>query len=175
MNTVTSIGLTSAESAILVALVAGVVGAAAATLFGRWAEVTSGRRSTYAEAIQTLYAWAEYPFRIRRRTSDAPDELARLAALGHDLQERLRWHEAWIQTESRWMARTYTEVIQKVSRDVGPAASDAWRTPFITCASEMVLDSWGPVHCAAAITSLQRATSWRFGIRRVIGWAGLHP
>jgi hypothetical protein len=51
------------------------------TVAGRWAQATNRRRDAYAAAIATLVAWAEYPYRIRRRTSDDPVELARLAGL----------------------------------------------------------------------------------------------
>jgi hypothetical protein len=46
------------------------------TVAGRWAQATNRRRDAYAAAIATLVAWAEYPYRIRRRTSDDPVELA---------------------------------------------------------------------------------------------------
>ena len=44
-------------------------------------------------ATRQLVAYAEYPYRIRRRTSDDPEELGRLAKLGHDIQEALRYYE----------------------------------------------------------------------------------
>ena len=168
-------GLTTAESALLVAFLAGVTGAVAAAFLGRWSDATSRRRATYASAVQNLYSWAEFPFRIRRRTSDSPDELSKLADLGHELQERLRWSEAWITTESRWLAIIFSRTLRQLSHAVGPAASEAWRSPPALCAADMVLDGWGPADYGDCIDRFQRATSWRFGIRRLISRLSVHP
>src|SRR4051812_7632402 len=54
------------------------------------------RREGYAAAVQTLVSWWEYPYRIRRRTSDTAEILSKLAEHGHDLQEGLASHRAWI-------------------------------------------------------------------------------
>ena len=166
----TGTGLTTSESGVLVAVVAGAVGAAAAMFFGRWTDATNRRRETYAAAVQTLFAWAEYPYRIRRRTSDSPEELSSLAERGHDLQEKLRWYESWITTESRWLGSVYSQVVRDVGQHVGPAASEAWGSPAITTAQEMVLGGWGPPGCSQVIGEFQLAVTWRFGLRRAFGW-----
>lgn len=165
-----SASITSAESALLVAVIAGVLGASLGAFFGRWSEATDRRRTTYAEAVRTLFSWAEYPYRIRRRTTDSPDELSRLADIGHDLQERLRWHEAWIAAESRWMASTFRAIAAEINADVGPACSAAWNCPPITSGAEMVLGNWGPKDPTPLLCALEEAVSWRFGPRRLVGW-----
>ncbi|WP_344013609.1 hypothetical protein [Streptomyces thermospinosisporus] len=58
------------------------------------------RRDRYAAAVKVLVARIEYPYRIRRRTSDDPEVLSTLAITGHDLQETLAESRAWIATES---------------------------------------------------------------------------
>jgi hypothetical protein len=162
--------LTSTESSLLVAFVAGTVGAAAAMAFGRWTDATNRRRETYAEAVQILYSWAEYPYRIRRRTSNGPADLSSLAEQGHNLQEKLRWYETWVTTECHWLGAHYSQVVVFITGEVGPVSSEAWHAPPISAAQEMVLGGWGPPDCSSAIKEFQAAVTWRFGLRRAIGW-----
>jgi hypothetical protein len=145
------------------------------TVAGRWAQATNRRRDAYAAAIATLVAWAEYPYRIRRRTSDDPVELARLAGLGGDLQERLRCHQTWITTESRWVANIYKQAIIQVSSRVSPANRDAWMSPAITMPAAMNLNGWGPGDLLPIIEWVQSAIACRFSWRRLVGVIGLHP
>ena len=89
-------------------------------------EATNRRRDRYAEAIQTLVAWTEYPYRVRRRTDDTPATLTALANHGHDLQERFALHEAWIATEHPALAQTYAATRATLDRLVGTLISEAW-------------------------------------------------
>jgi hypothetical protein len=145
------------------------------TVAGRWAQATNRRRDAYAAAIATLVAWTEYPYRIRRRTSDDPVELARLAGLGGDLQEQLRCHQTWITTESRWVAGIYKKAIIQVSARVSPANRDAWMSSAITTPAAMNLNGWGPGDVLPIIEWVQSAIACRFGWRRLVGVIGLHP
>jgi len=114
-------------------------------------------------------AWLEYPYRIRRRTSDTAEELARLAGMGHDLQEQLRCHQTWIETESPRVAATYREALVTLGTLVGPACVEAWRTPPVSTAEGMVLGSWGPGAVGlTSITAVQQAARERFGFRRFV-------
>jgi hypothetical protein len=142
---------------------------------GRWTQATNRRRDAYAAAIATLVAWAEYPYRIRRRTSDDPAELARLAALGSDLQEQLRCHQTWIITESKWVATIYRQAITQVGTRVSPANRDAWTSPAITTPAAMNLNGWGPGDLLPIIDWVQSAIACRFGWRRLVGVVGWHP
>ena len=124
--------------------------------------------SPAAAAVSTLFAWAEYPCRIRRRTTDESAELAKLAELGHDLQERLRCHQTWIMTESRSVAAIHTAVLKTVSARTGPAAKDAWNSPPVLGAGQMNLNGWGPEDSKGDIEGLQRAIAERSGVRRLL-------
>src|SRR5690349_14433320 len=73
-------------------VVAGLIG----TLLGNTRANAAARRERYAQAVRTLVAWAEYPYRIRRRTSDDATALSALAERGHTLQEQLAESRAWI-------------------------------------------------------------------------------
>ena len=103
-----------------------VLGAIATMIFTRVNEATNRRRDRYAEAVQTLVAWTEFPYRVRRRTDDDPATLTTLANHGHDLQERLALHEAWIATEHPALAQTYAAARATLDHLVGPLIGEAW-------------------------------------------------
>jgi len=148
---------------------AGVIAAVATSVLGRWAQATEQRRESYAAAVKALVAWLEYPYRIRRRTSDGPEELARLAGLGHDLQERLRCHQTWIETESGRVAKAYRDALASLGAVVGPACTEAWRTPPVTTSGGMVLGAWGPgTEGMPSVIAVQQAVRQRFGYRRLL-------
>jgi hypothetical protein len=126
------------------------------------------RRDTYAAAVQALVAWWEYPYRIRRRTSDSPETLSGLAALGHDLQEQLARHRAWIAAESRILIQVFDQALAKARTPVANACRDAWEHPPITSAAQMNLNGFGPGDVNQLTQPLQCAVSYRFGWRRVM-------
>lgn len=152
---------------ILIAVVSIILTAAVT----RWSDATARRRDAYAAAVATLVAWIEFPYRIRRRTSDSPDELARLAGLGHDLQERLSCHTTWIGSESQRMGLRYGETLAAISRLTSDANTEAWRSAPATHGSDMVLGDWGPGSGGRELVrAFQRTVAWRFGYRRAVGW-----
>jgi hypothetical protein len=154
-----------------ISLLSVIAGAAVTSVLGRWAEATNRRRQAYASAVEALVAWTEYPYRIRRRTSDSREELSRLANIGHDLQERLRCHQTWVSAESRRVGAQYRDALAHVSAHVGPACVDAWNTAPIQTAADMNLGGWGPsAQCGPVVDSLQTAITWRFGWRRIVAF-----
>lgn len=145
-----------------------VLTAVVTSLLGRWATATEQRRQKYADAVATLVAWLEYPYRIKRRTSDDPAELARLAELGHGLQEQLRRHQTWITTEHQTTAAVFTSCLQAIGKLVGPCCRDAWASPAATRAADMNVGDWGPgAEGMELVCTIQTAAGDRFGIRRV--------
>lgn len=154
----------------------GTVGVAAMTFaLSRWSEATNLRREGYSEATRELVAWAEYPFRIRRRISDEDETLRNLAERGHSHQEALRYREMWIRSENRWVASIFGEVRIELTKLVGPACTDAWSTPPVADASGMAIGPWGPIGVDELIDSFERAAATRFGWRRIAGVLGWHP
>lgn len=161
----------SVDVPIAVALIgfAGALAAAAMSFaLSRLSERASRRRECYAAATRQLVAFLEYPYRIRRRTSDKAEELARLADVGHEIQESLQYHETWVAAESRWAGEVFGSVRADLSADVGPACNEAWAASPITSAIGMNLSGWGPNGAADHIRRFERAVTWRFGWRRVL-------
>ncbi len=150
---------------------AAVLGVIMTMLLTRVNEATNRRRDRYAEAVQTLVAWTEFSYRVRRRTDDSPATLTALANLGHDLQERLALHQTWITTEHPALASTYAEARGALNRLVGPLISEAWDRSPVTKASDMNLGEWGPSdECRETIANVQREIQNRFGFRRPVKW-----
>jgi hypothetical protein len=156
---------------IAVPVVVAAVTSAAALTISRSGEAANRRRDQYAQAVQTLVAWIEFPYRVRRRTDDNPGTLSSLAELGHDIQERLACHQAWIATEHPPVATSYSKTRQKLGPIVGAAIREAWNAPPTSTAAQMNLGEWGPgATCAPAIAAFQNEVELRFGLRRVATW-----
>ena len=130
--------------AVIAAPVGAILGVIATRAIARVNEATDRRRNRYAEAVQTLVAWTEFPYRVRRRADNNPVTLTALVNRGHDLQERLAYHQAWIATEHRGLAHAYATTRATIDHDVGPCISDAWMNDPILAPSDMNLKGWGP-------------------------------
>ena len=164
---------TTINSVVIPVIVAALT-AAATLLLTRASEAVNRRRDRYAQAFQTLVSWIELPYRVRRRTSDDAEALRALAEVGHDLQERMACHQAWIATEHPALAARYSETRAVVTRAVAPALAEAWTLDPVSSPAGMNLGDWGPAHsCADAMASLQHAIEERFGLRRARRWLRL--
>lgn len=130
--------------------------------------IAAGRREHYAEAMRALVSWCEYPYRIRRRTSDDPATLAELAQLGHALQESLAYHATWIASDSPAVAEIYRGAQATLAGSVGVACSQAWRSGPIMSAAEMVLTPATQDDVRRVIDIVQQAVDHRFGPRRLL-------
>jgi hypothetical protein len=163
---------TSHDNAALVVLLAGlpVLGALFGASLGRWADARNLRRDQYADAVRILVAWSEYPYRVRRRTSNDADELRRLTDLGHEMQEQLQCHRTWIEAESRWVGSVYGAGIMTVKTRAGDAISEAWQAEPITSGADAVLHGWGPSPIDDVLRDLNWAITCRFGFRRTVAW-----
>lgn len=159
----------------LLALAAALGAAALSFALGCWADTSARRRDGYSSATQELVAWAEYPFRIRRRTSDDPAVLSALAERGHSHQEALRYRGTWIASESRWMAEVFSEIRRELAALIGPACNDAWGAEPVREPSQMTLGTWGPDGVDDHIARFERALAFRFGWRRIVALSGWHP
>jgi hypothetical protein len=126
------------------------------------------RRSRYAQAVKSLVSWAEYPYRIRRRVDDEPTTLANLAETGHRLQEQLAESRAWVTAEHQVAGLIYVKCLHAVRSNAGPACSKAWCAGPADTPEKMVLGDIGVGSPETAIVVLERAITFRFGLRRLI-------
>jgi hypothetical protein len=154
--------------AVGVAVTIALATAVGSQIISRLSDAADRRRERYSVLVRTLVAWIEFPYRVRRRVDDDPVTLAGLAALGHDLQERLAGDQAWVLSENARVGKTYVEVRRAINEEVGPAISDAWKLPPVSKPSEMVLGIWGPNAASAAhLQRLEASIGQRFGWRRL--------
>ncbi len=128
----------------------------------------ASRREGYANAVRSLIARGEYPYRVRRRVSDEPDVLSALVSRGHDLQEQLAACRTWVASEHWAMGELFDEALAAIDAAVKPATGDAWNQEPTTTASGMNLNGWGPGDQWPHIAKLERAISYRFGWRRLL-------
>jgi hypothetical protein len=157
--------------AIVVPVVVAALSAAATLVLAMLGQAADRRRDHYADAVQALVAWVEFPYRIRRRTSDDPATLTALASLGADLQERMAWHETWIASDHPKLAAAFAGARSTITAHVRPAAVEAWSTAPVTSPGAMNLGDWGPATaCQQPLIELQRQITRRFGFRRVRDW-----
>jgi hypothetical protein len=145
------------------AVVASIIGA----VLNYRRDLAAVRRERYAAAVSLLAARAEYPYRIRRRTSDDLAVLAALAERGHELQERLAEARAWISSESPALGRMYAQALQRIDSEVAMSAASAWSSPPVTTAQGMNLVDFGPRNTQQHIEWFQGTTRFRFGWRRL--------
>lgn len=129
---------------------------------------SSARRDGYAAAVEAVVAWFEFPYRVRRRTSDAAESLGALANLGHDVQERLAGRLAWVATENDVVSETFDAVLAGVRSRVGDSVAEAWNTPAVAAAPEMNVSPFGPGSIQTDLVKLHVAISYRFGLRRML-------
>ncbi|MGW0215593.1 hypothetical protein ACWDXH_14505 [Micromonospora chokoriensis] len=145
-----------------------VVAGLISVILGNTRANATARRERYAQAVRTLVAWAEYPYRIRRRTSDDAATLTALADRGHTLQEQLAESRAWIAAESRAMSEVFDACLADINPLVGPACAIAWQQPPITKSAEMLLGDFGPRGINAIVARMECAIIYRFGLRRLM-------
>lgn len=156
--------LTIALSILGSSVVAGLIGA----ILGNTRANATARRERYAQAVRTLVAWAEYPYRIRRRTTDEAATLTALADRGHSLQEQLAESRAWIAAESRAMSEVFDGCLREITALVGPACGTAWQEAPIATSAEMNLGDFGPRGIDRIVARMECAVIYRFGLRRLM-------
>lgn len=156
--------LTIAVSVLGSSVVAGLIG----TILGNTRANAAARRERYAQVVRCLVAWVEYPYRIRRRTSDEPATLTALADRGHALQEQLAESRAWVAAESRALSEVLDGCIRDITKLVGPACVAAWQEPPIATSAGMNLGDFGPRGTQHIVARIECAIIYRFGIRRLM-------
>ena len=155
-------GLTLLGSSVIAGLVT--------TVLGNLRAAATTRREGYARAVETLIARSEYPYRVRRRTSDEPDVLAALVERGHDLQEQIAACRTWVTSEHHALGSLFEQALSRIDAEAGPFTSQAWDAAPIASAAGMNLDGWGPGDQWPHLLTLERAIAYRFGWRRLLPW-----
>lgn len=155
-------------SIVTLILTSTLLGSAATVIFSNLRASADARRMRYSEVVQSVAAWVEYPYRIRRRVNDDASTLADLANHGHAIQEKLAQDKAWVAAESRAVSALLEECLSRLAMKVGDSCQDAWRAKPIVSAEQMNLGDFGPRGHSLSLVKLQMAISYRFGVRRLL-------
>lgn len=124
-------------STVVAAVVSGVVSLVLHSLAGR-REATSRRRELFAEAFGAYTAYREFPFVVRRRRADAPeDERIRISVELRRVQERLSFFLAWTLLEDRAVGEAFATLVEDLRRVAGGEIRRAWMTEPATQDEDM--------------------------------------
>lgn len=119
--------MSDGERAFALAGIAGSVSITVAVLGGLLAYMAAKRqqrRATYSEAVKAATAWKELLYRVRRR---GPRQARELIGRFHDAQDNLSYYQAWVEVESKYMARSYRRLVDAVKAKTEADIQAAWR------------------------------------------------
>src|SRR5438128_11565946 len=91
----------------------------------------------YAEALASVRALEELPFRIRRRSSSDPATRAALAAQQSDIFTDLRFHTTYLQVHSKVVGDAFVDLVDRTRRFAAQFREEAWRSPIMLTDEEM--------------------------------------
>jgi hypothetical protein len=121
------------SAAVLAAVITAVVGAFVNIALARRKSLEEERarvRTTFAEALQAVAEYKEFPYAIRRRRADAAgEERVRLSEALRAVQAKLSYYAAWTKAESDEVGRAYEELVSELRKVAGKACHDAWLAP----------------------------------------------
>lgn len=124
------------DAAVIAAIISAALAVLAFFLNQRLASLERCRGAC-AEALGEALAWLELPYRIRRRTDDKAETLASLAERIHHLQERLAFHESWLQVEVPGAYEPYRTLVRGIRDGSRDALKQSWEETPKTEAKDM--------------------------------------
>ena len=101
-------------------------------------------RQVFSEAYLAIQEYKEFPYVIRRRRKEAPEEeRVRISSELRRIQSDLAFYSAWLRTESPYVHRSFSELLEQVRQIAGIAMHDAWLEPAAEGDSEMNMPDLG--------------------------------
>jgi hypothetical protein len=99
------------------------------------------RRQLYAEAFSACMEYKEFVFVIYRRGKSDPEaERLRISEALRDVQKRMGYHQAWLETESDKVAEAYDMLVRRLRNVAGSEMKAMWRNPPITKDEQMIIE-----------------------------------
>lgn len=94
-------------------------------------------RTGYADAIRTLVAWREFPYRVLRKAADDASTITGLTDRGHKVQEDIAYWTSWIASDSTRVADAYRTSAQALRGHLVAPIQKAWEAaPAATGAAQ---------------------------------------
>jgi len=138
---------TGFSSAVMAAAIGGAISLLALALnaiISNRRERTSRQRQEFSKAFAACVAYEEFPYVVRRRRSNVPqDERARISSELSIIQRELAYYSAWLATESTSVSKTYETLVAKLRETAGAKIREAWLTPPIDSDSGMNMPDLG--------------------------------
>jgi len=138
---------TGFSSAVTAAAIGGAVSLLALALnaiISNWRERISRQRQEFSKAFAACVAYEEFPFIVRRRRNDVPqDERVRISSELSIIQRELAYYSAWLATESSHVSEAYENLVAKLREIAGTEIREAWLTPPIDSDSGMNMPDLG--------------------------------
>jgi hypothetical protein len=104
----------------------GLVGTVVTKVLDRTSASAEVVRKGYADATEAMNQWGQFPLRVRRRTDDSPETVARLEALGAHILERLAYSTGWVAAESAPISQVYNDLVTVLRGEVSRHNRLAW-------------------------------------------------
>jgi hypothetical protein len=85
------------------------------------------QRQVFADALDAVMTYREYPFIVYRRNADDPArERQRISTDLSTLQARLNGYQGRLRVEDAFVGERYSELVAATRRIAGPMITDAW-------------------------------------------------
>ena len=102
------------------------------------------QRQEFSKAFAACVAYEEFPYVVRRRRNNAPqDERVRISSELSIIQRELAYYSAWLATESSDVSKAYETIVAKIREVAGAKIREAWLTPPIDSDSGMNIPDLG--------------------------------
>ena len=146
-------------------LIAAAVSSAVA-LLGIWQTARTARqdrqRRLFGEALAAVMEYREYPFIVRRRTSDA--ERGEISRELSKIQAALNRYSGMLAAESKSVGAAYALLVEQIRTVAGPLIADGWNQSVRTHAAAVYIDDVDMSALDPATGSFIQATSKHLGI-----------
>ncbi len=137
-------GLPTAVTAAAIGGAVSLLALAINNIISGWRDRTARQRQEFSKALAACVAYEEFPYVVRRRKSNAPqDERIRISSELSIIQRELAYYSAWLAIESNYVSQAYEKLIAKLREIVGAKIREAWLTPPIDSDSGMNMPDLG--------------------------------
>ncbi len=138
---------TGFSSAVMAAATGGAISLLALALnaiISNRRERISRQRQEFSKAFAACVAYEEFPYIVKRRRSDVPqDERVRISSELSIIQREIAYYSAWLATESKNVSKVYENLVAQLREITGAKIREAWLTPPIDSDSGMNMPGLG--------------------------------
>ena len=137
-------GFSSAVTAAVIGGAVSLLALALNTIISNLRDRIARQRQEFSKAFAACVAYEEFPYVVRRRRSDVPqDERVRISSELSIIQRELAYYSAWLATQSTNVSKTYETLVTKLREIAGARIREAWLTPPINSDSGMNMPDLG--------------------------------